>query len=244
MVKNYKKYITVVVIVVSLLAALLAGMVVAKYVMETKREPLFTAKSFYLESDLLSSETNPQYTLQAGVDTIEFNLMNYPDDLRVSEVDIRCTATLTRTTADGDSVLLTQEVVLEKNEKTMKPVKFDDLKPGDYTVKVTSSPYSLTLQGRFTVVGLDTEVAFSVSDNAQSPRLLVTVTTTDYAGDIIIEWPEGVLPDNNDPLLALATGTSHTVRMEKNSEYIFQFFKTNPNQVYTNAIKVRKVTTE
>lgn len=235
MVKNYKKYITVVVIVVSLLAALLAGMVVAKYVMETKREQLLAAKSFYLESDLLSSETNPQYTLQAGVDTIKFHLMNYPDDLRFSEVDIKCTATLTGT-ADGESV--SKEVDLKKNEKSIKPVTFDNLKPGDYTVTVTSSPYSLTLQGRFTVVGLDTDVAFSVSDNAQSPRLLVTVTTTDYEGNIIIEWPEGVLPDNNDPLLESATGNSYKVRMEKNSEYIFQFFKTDPNQVYTDDIKV------
>ena len=41
------------------------------------------------------TEGIPQYTLQTGADTVSITLMNYPDGLRTSQVDISCVVTLT-----------------------------------------------------------------------------------------------------------------------------------------------------
>lgn len=224
--------------VLVVVTVIFGGYSVAKYVTSQDSESVLAAKNFYLESDLLEPEGNvlPRHTLQSGVDTVEFSLMNYPDGLRVAEVDIQCKVTLT-----GSDGTQEQTVTLGKNTQEKKTVKFTDLEPDTYLVTVTSvSPYAYTLQAQFEVVGLDQGVSCTVSDGAGSPNLKVTVTTTDYSGYITISWPAGVLPDNTDPLLATAQGNSHTVKVEKDSEYTFQFFKTNPDGDYTESITVTK----
>lgn len=208
------------------------GYTLAKYLFQKQEKPLFQAKNFYFESDLLapSTKTMPQYTLQAGVNKIEFLLKNHPDALRVSEVDIAYTAVLEQDGADPETTNGTIEIS-EKNET----VSFENLQPGTYTVTASATaPYTATLQARFTVVGTDSNIVSSVFDGAGSPNLKVTVTTADYAGNIVITWPAGVLPDNTDPLLQGVTEQSCTVAVNAQSEYTFQFFKTNPNAVYDN----------
>lgn len=210
----------------------------AKYFMEEDREELYVAKNFYFESDLLSVATGaiPHYTLKAGEDTISFDLMNYPDALRSSEVDISYTVVLTKDGAEKKSTSGT--IAVGQNSVS---VSFDGLDAGTYVVTATATgPYTQTLQGRFTVVGADYGLSYSVNDAAGSPNIKVTVTTTDYFGNIVISWPGSVLPDNTDPLLQNATEGSHTIEVKAQSEYTFQFFKTNPNENYSSHITVAK----
>ena len=128
-----------------------------------------------------------------------------------------------------------------KSGRNSVSISFDNLTPGTYTVTATATkPYTKTLQARFTIVSTDYELSYSVSDAPNSPYLKVTVTTTDYSGDIVISWPEGVLPDNTDPLLKNADGQSCVISVKAQSEYTFQFFKTNPSNNYSNDIYVDK----
>ena len=232
---------------ISLLVILLtfSGYTAAKYVRSQKEEPLYVAKSFYFESDLLEAPASngeiPKYTLQDGESTIAFQLKNYPDDLRTSEVDITYTVKLT--TTDGMAVTdqIDKEGTLGSNAQTAIPVSFTGLSAGSYLVTaVATDPYISTLQAEFTIEGLSMDINSSVRDGAGSPNLMVTVTTTDYEGHITISWPDGVLPDNTDPLLETVSGNSCTVNMKKHSEYTFQFFKTNTKEDYTNKITVTK----
>jgi len=214
------------------------GYTLAKYFMESDQKVPVVAKSFYFESDLLAISTGaiPQYTLQAGVDEISFSLMNYPDELRDSEVNISYSVSLTK---DGSEINSTSGTITAGRNSV--PIKFTDLLPGTYTVTATATnPYTQTLQGRFTIVGTDYGLNYTVSDASGSPNLKVTVTTTDYSGNIVISWPAGVLPDNTDPLLRSAAGQSCTVQVNAQSEYTFQFFKTNPNADYSNNVNVSK----
>jgi len=219
-------------------AVLFNGYTLAKYLMEKDQKVPVVAKNFYFESDLLAVSTGavPQYTLQAGVDTISFSLMNYPDELRESEVAIDYTAVLTK---DGSTVKSTSGKI-EKGRKSI-PISFADLDEGTYIVTATATnPYTQTLQGRFTIVDNDTDISYSVSDATGSPNLKVTVTTTDYAGNIVISWPEDVLPDNTDALLSGVSGQSCTIKVNTQSEYTFQFFKSDPRADYSNSISVTK----
>ena len=214
------------------------GYTLAKYYMEKEQKEPIIAKNFYFESDLLavSTGTMPQYTLKAGVDDISFSLMNYPDELRTSEVDISYTAVLTK---DGAEEKTTSGTIAAG--KNSVDVVFENLSAGNYIVTAKATdPYTQTLQGRFTIVDANDGLSCSVSDAPRSPNLKVTITTTDYSGNIVISWPAGVLPDNTDPLLQRAGGQNCTVAVKEQSEYTFQFFKTDPNADYSNEITVSK----
>lgn len=214
------------------------GYTLAKYFIEKDQKVPIVAKSFYFESDLLAVDTItiPQYTLQAGLDEISFSLMNYPDKLRDSEVNISYSVSLSK---DGSEIQSTSGTI--EAGRNSVPIKFDDLSPGTYTITATATnPYTQTLRGRFTIVGTDYGLNYTVSDASGSPNLKVTVTTTDYSGDIVISWPAGVLPDNTDPLLRSAAGQRCTIQVNAQSEYTFQFFKTNPNADYSNNVVVSK----
>ena len=212
------------------------GYTLAKYFMEENQKLPVAAKNFYFESDLLAVSTGaiPNYTLKSGVDDITFKLMNYPDELRTSEVNISYTDNLSK----GGEIINTQDGTLAIG-KTAVDVSFTDLTPDDYTVTAISTmPYQQTLTARFTVVGHDYGLHTTVSDSSGSPTLMVTVKTTDYSGNIAISWPAGVLPDNTDELLLNAGGTGHTVRVEAQSEYTFLFFKNDPAADYSKSISV------
>lgn len=213
------------------------GYTLAKYLTESREENLYVARAFYFESDLLaapaSNGTYPSHTLRSGVDSITVMLKNYPDELRVSEVDIEYTVTLTKagrsTAVDEKTGTLT---ISEKEEL----VSFEDLEPGNYCLTAVSNmPYTTTLKADFTVVGVDESFRFTVSDAAGSPVLYLTITTEDYEGIVNVGWPAGILPDNTDAMLTGVSGNGCRVALKAHAEYTFPFFKSNPATVYSNA---------
>lgn len=197
----------------------------AKYISARKNDTVATARPFYFESNYLA-ETNTTYTLKEGVDTISFELYNYADDLRYSEVDIAGTVTLSGPKEE------TKEITLGKGSKDTETVSFSGLAAGSYTVTAVASPYYKKLEATFVVRDVDDSITYSVNDNAGSPFLKVEVTNGHYDGKINITWPSGVRPDNTDELLTSATGTSCQVDMKAYSSYTFLFFKDDPSAVY------------
>ena len=188
----------------------------AKYTMTKEENAEAVAKAFYFESDLLDGGT---HTLQDNATSLSFSLMNYPDSLRTSEVDINYSVTL-----DGP-VKGSQQGILLMTEKT-KLVTFDGLKPGEYTVTATAtSPYAKTLTGTFEIPEKNTAVSHSVSDGAGNPVCYLTISVGDYSGDISVTPPGGVELDPNQQLVLNVT---------PNTEYRYTYFKLDPNKVYTN----------
>lgn len=212
-------------LIVLAFAVSMFALVWAKYISREKKDTVVAAKAFYFESDLLT-EKGATYTLAPGTTKIDIVLKNYADDLRWSEVDVRYDVTL-----NGSAVQ--EQLILKTGKQENSKVTITGLTPGTYTVVAkATSPYSKTLKATFVIPATTGGVYYSVSDAAGSPVLRLTVRTEDYAGNVTLSWPTGVSPDNTDPLLAGATGTSCTVRFENDSEYTFLFFKSDPSQVY------------
>jgi len=233
-----------------LIAVLLAynGITIAKYITSHEKEPLYVAENFYFESDMLKTAATeadvPVYTLAAGGTSLGFKLKNYTDTLRYSEVDVGFSVQITDVDEDpvspsvsanicGTAVTDPAAFVIPGDTCQDAAVVIGGLEPGNtYLVSVNASPYAATLKGKFTIPAADNKVSFTISDAVNSFDLKMTVVTGDKGGEATIKWPGEVLPDNTDPLMAGATGTSHVINLEKNSSYTFTFFKTDPSQKY------------
>ena len=78
---------------------------------------------------------------------------------------------------------------------------------------------------------------FEVSDSKNSPILYLTLKTTDYSGNVSITWPSGIYPDSTNSYFENVetglNGGSTTIEFSSNSEYSFQFYKNNPETVYS-----------
>lgn len=206
-------------------AVSMCALVWAKYISQEKKDTVVAAQAFYFESDLLT-ENGATYTLAPGTTKITFHMKNVADELRISDVEINYTVTV-----NGNTY---KEGTLGAKKSENQPIYITGLTQGTYEVVATAtSPYAKTLKATFVIPAASNEVFYSVSDAANSPVLRVTVWTEDYSGNVTLSWPGGIFPDNTDPLLANATGTSATVNFENDSEYTFLFFKANPAAVYT-----------
>lgn len=198
----------------------------AKYTMTKEENAEAVAQAFYFESDLLDGGT---YELPAGTTEIAFTLRNHADDLRAAECEIAYEIYL-----DGQKVA-DKSGSLAANTVTDKKITLSELTTGTHTVKaVAVSPYAAELRATFEIPEKDMKVYYTVTDSANSPVVTLTVSTVDYAGDVTISWPADVYPDNTDSKLNGAT-TSATVRFNKNSEYTFLLFKSDPSRKYTES---------
>lgn len=195
---------------------LFTGYTLAKYFTEMDHENAYVAKNFYFESDLLDGST---HTLQPGADSVSFVLMNYPDSLRVSEVAIPYTVSITGPV--NDSTTGTLPMV-----KQTDTITFDNLTPGTYTVTANAtSPYTKTLTATFVIPASESAVSCSVSDGDGSPVCYLTISVGDYAGPISVNLPAGVILDPTETLVTNVT---------PNTEYRYTFFKSEPGTVYTD----------
>lgn len=208
-------------------AVSMCALVWAKYISQEKKDTVVAAQAFYFESDLLT-EDGATYTLAPGTTQIDIVLKNYADELRVSDVDIDYEVTVT-----GQAK---QTGKLGAVNKANETIHITGLTNDIYEVVATAiAPYTKTLKATFVIPATTGGVYYSVSDAANSPVLRLTVWTEDYSGNVSISWSgTSVSPDNTDPLLANATGTSTTVDFENDAEYTFIFFKKDPSAVYTD----------
>lgn len=232
------KYIFTIIITVFVISCITIP-AFAKYVNLNDKDLNIEAEEFYFTSNLLempsTGGTFPEYTLGIGVDKINFSLNNFEDDLRINSDDI--TYEIVVKDSSDNVVYNNNGTIIANGNKNTQNYEVSSLSAGIYVVEVTSlSPYSKTLKGRFILQDTNEDINYSVSDGLGSTIVMLTISVTDYSGNINIAWPVGVLPDNSDPLMAGAIDCSnYTIYFNSYSEYTFIFFKTDSSKVYTNS---------
>ena len=178
--------------------------VLAKYIRTAKDDTLLiTSKKFYFESNYLT-EDNHTYKLNSGTKSVAFELYNYENDLRISEVECTYTVTVASTdtlfTIDGN--ITTEKEIHVVVQKTDTKIILGDLKDGyKYTVTVTADGgYVKTLSATFEVAPAQNGFYMNV-DNTNESYVILTVWTENVYGEIEITVPDGLIPDQTDPLL-------------------------------------------
>ena len=83
-------------VIVVLLLAVLTGTLYARYIKSQEQAGTVTAKEFYFTSDYLRNSAEPMKThkLNSGETSVTFEVNNFADALRVSDVDIKYTVTV------------------------------------------------------------------------------------------------------------------------------------------------------
>ena len=218
----------------------------AKYSQQHATDKALSAKSFYFESNLLKSG-GASYRIYS--DTITFDLMNYPDETRTSEVDI--TYNVTITSSDGGSLgtgTNTSGTLKSKPNNdyvgylpTQTTVTYTGLTQGkNYTVTASAStPYTKTISASFYIVPGNYDLTSKVEDHTD--YVLIEFSTLDYVGNVNITWQNGYVPDNSEPIMTNATGTSHNTSVTSNTTYTIKFFKTGNATFNASAFSVEKI---
>lgn len=198
---------------VLLLAAfsIATGSVIAKYVENIKTESdSVTAKAFYFESDYLLP-TGHQYELNSTVDSVSFELRNFENELRISQV--KCTYEITIESDDSNFTVKVNEGEAEKHTsleltanadvKTTHKITLEGLQSGKkYKVTVTAKGgYQKTLSATFSVA--ENKSGFYMNVEETETYVLLTVWTEgDRNGKVTINVPAGLIPDTTDPIMA------------------------------------------
>ena len=207
----------------------------AKYISTNSTAAAVQPQSFYFESDLLSVE-GPTYTVQGN--TIAFELYNYADALRYSEANVAYSVTVKR----GNEVIsLTNATnatgTLTGGARDMAKFSLSGLAAGTYTVSATcSTPFAKTMTATFTLTQNKT-VTSSISDDTNV--IYLTVTTTDYSGNVNVTWTDAnLIPDNTSPYVSNVAANSLTVAAKLNSTYTLVFYKTTATPYATSPFTV------
>ncbi len=182
------------------LLAILIGVTFGKYLHQLRTEGSVRAKEFYFTSDFLDGGT---HTLAPGSTEMSFMLGNYADELRFSEVEITYAVTVTPVDAATSSPTVENgSGTLVTGDKRDAEVTVTGLTPGKtYTITATGTGgYEQSLTA--TVVVLAQEpVVYMYLDTTNSEYVLLTVWAQGYRGDVTIDPPEGLIPDNTDPVM-------------------------------------------
>ena len=203
------------------------GGVFAKYYYDYEKRVNVQSLEFYFSSDLLTDNGNV-YTLNPGTTEIEFTIKNYEDNLRFSQSEVSYTIT-----SNGGMLSL-------QNGTLSGPVGYDTIKltgltdGGSYTVtcvgtmgKNGAQGFRQVLSATFMVkLGKSAVYMYITSDDYV---VNLTVFTEDLSGDVVVDIPLGLIPDNTCPYLEdlKATDNSFIVNnFEKYSSKKFTFFKT------------------
>ena len=209
----------------------------AKYLRESKAaEELVSSQNMYFASDYLT-EQGAAYTISGNSVTVQ--LRNYPDALRVSELDVVYSVTVKDSAGNVvNTVTVTNaQGTLAAGSQQFVNVEISGLQGGQtYTVEATgSNGFSTTLSATFTVQAAETGVFMSMEQTDY--YVLLTVWTQKVTGDAYIVVPGGLLPDNTDSSMENATtGRSNFTDQDnfKNpySSKTYRFFKQTTGITY------------
>lgn len=221
----------------------LAGGVVSKYVNSREVDAYVTAPAFYFESNYLT-EDNHEYKLNAGTTSLQIELYNFENELRVSEVD--CTYTVSVETKDTNFSPPSQTLEAEATgEGRTTSFTLNGLKNGcSYTVTVTADGgYVKTLSATFTVAP-DTNGFYMNVDDSDPDFVILTIWTENVSGTVDVTFPDGLIPDTTDPTLRTITSGSKTFRVGTMGTYSsrsYRFFKTSSYAENSTFTVTRKV---
>ncbi len=220
--------VTAVFAVVLVLLVILAGAVIGRYLHQLRSEGSIRAKEFYFTSDFLDGGI---HTLAPGSTEITFTLGNHADKLRFSEVDI--TYEVTVTPADSASSPIVEyenggKKLTKDTEKDDK-VTIKNLNSGTYTVTATGAGgYKKALTATIVVPARESAV-YKYLDTTNSEYVLLTVWAQGYQGEVTIQPPEKLIPDNTDSVMeSVTTGAEFTDRTSFNDNgycsHTYRFF--------------------
>lgn len=173
----------------------------AKYLRESKAaEELVSSQNMYFASDYLT-EQGAAYTISGNSVTVQ--LRNYPDALRVSELDVDYSVTVKDSAGNAvNNTVTNAQGTLTAGSQQSVDVVISGLRGGEtYTVEATgSNGFSTTLSATFTVQAPETGVFMSMEQTDY--YVLLTVWTQNVTGEATIQPPASLIPDNTDPILA------------------------------------------
>lgn len=224
----------------------ISAVVAAKYINQTVNNDAVTAKEFYFTSDMLDGQVHKITADQSDKTAkIKIQLTNHADELRFSEVDIDYTVTL-RDQSDNKKIVLnnTNSVnatgKIDKGKCNETLVTISGLESGKtYEITATTNnTYKKTLKGTVEVNDTDNKIHQKILDKEE--YIEVTIWTVDGSGEIKLEYPQGLIPDNTDEWMSGAKSTvdaSQTLTLEadkikENTSHTFRFFKENKDSTY------------
>ncbi len=240
--KFSRKTVTVI-CAVFLLFAVSAGITAtAKYIKSQQVTDIAVkAKAFYFESNYLTENTK-EYTLSSNTNSLTIELYNYENQLRISEVD--CTYTVEVKCDNGNNCSSYTDLASKKataNMQVKTELELEQLIPGNtYTVTVTADGgYTKTLSAKFIISKEQNNCYYNAEDYGE--YILLTVWTEDVTGALSVTFPDGLIPDNTDPVLKGVTNYEDNKYVAKtftdnanfNSEYSsrsYRFFKADNYQ--------------
>lgn len=191
-------------LILCLLILSVTGGVGAKYVYENGGLGWFKAKEFYFTSNYLKPKSeNASYVINSNATSISFTLGNNIDDLRFTEDTIAYTVSVEDDDALEDAWILSDTSgELEGNKISMDTIALGGLKKGvSYTVTAFGEAgYESTLKAVFTVAG-DQENVYYHLDSSDQNFILLTVWSEKVTGDLIVDYPAGLIPDATDSIL-------------------------------------------
>ncbi|MDO4363223.1 MAG: hypothetical protein Q4C99_01725 [Clostridia bacterium] len=240
-------------LIVCLAAVGISG-ALAKYTKSVDKNDYAAAEVFYFSSDVLDGKIHDVTALDNGTASITLTLMNHDDELRASEVDVNYNVTI-KDLSTGSLIALNSSNsvnasgTIPKGSVADKEVTLSQLQPGkSYLVTAsTTGNYRKSVYGTIRVTATDKEIHTALRD--QNEYIELTLWTVDYGGDVKINYPSSLLPDNTDDLLknAKATSSNATITVPSSSfgahkSYIFRFFKVDSNQGYSVSVNGKRVT--
>lgn len=192
--KRYQSNICIIVFITVI--SLFVGYSSAKYLYQINGDSLFRAKEFYFESNLLRNE-DVEYILNPNTTEISFTLTNSLDELRTAEDDIEYVISV-----DNGATLSKSSGSLIKNVVSSELITLSNLEKGNtYTVTATGKAgYKKTLEAKFTVSDSDKNLWKHLDVNDE--YVLLTVWTENLSGEISIDFPAGLIPDNTDNIMS------------------------------------------
>lgn len=228
-------------LLLAVLIIALGGGTLAKYFSSRDTTGSVRAKMFYFTSEFLNGS---ERKLSNGVTDVTFTVSNHEDELRISETDI----TYTVSVDPSLGVNIVYDDTMPADELTDREIIILGMTPGEtYSVTVEAvgggkdlgdgthlGGYKKTLTG--TIVVRDEEVVHKFLEN-KGTHVVLTVWAQGYSGtDIVISYPNGVIPDNTDPPLAKAKtnggsitdSTSFSSSLNASHEYRFFYSGATP----------------
>lgn len=215
-----------------------AGIGMARYVMEKNKAEIAAAENFYFTSNLLKEDAAENTILYVDPSKASFtvNLYNYADEQRKTASDIEYTVTVANGSSNPASGIIAKDS--DKAEITITPTD----KSKDVIVTATStSPYKKELKATFKI-SLGNQ--YTIEDTVGNTAAVLMMTFTGSGGDVTLELPNTVIPDENNPNISKVDG-NWKFNVAQDGIYSLILLKQNQtlnlsgNGVFANSIKIK-----
>ena len=192
---KHKKLAYYLLLIFFIIALISTGFVYARYSYETGDEGLVHSNEFYFACDFLDGQT---HILAPGSTEITFTLENHADELRYSQVDIDYIVKVDGNIPSGEHI----EGTLNLGSIQEQKVKVTGLEPG-HTYVITAlgeGGYHKTLSATVIIPPRDAAL-YKYLDVSNPEYVLLTVWAKGVQGNIVINPPNIVIPDNTDEVM-------------------------------------------